>query len=619
MLLTAKLLINSLNHFWLHFKHQTQIIFVIISIMLLLFINILGLFSITTFQSSPSFTRDKTIIDIHFILSNSILLLVNEKRNNEIISFCENIYKNTTRIKAIIYIDENGTSYGIPYTYNEIVKSFKFLNNKFGQDYSINKLSSSIFSNTTLTASIINSNGTFFGTILILSESTLPIFNNIILINRIIFASLFLLLFFLIFIAFINLTITRPLNELIQGLNTIALGNFSTRINLRAGGQVADLIGNFNELNRRLQLYEEKNSEQLRSEKIKLETLITTITDGILLLDANLKIVLTNATAIKIFGWKTKTKLINTSIWDHLPVLLQKKLFVALQNVFLESKSVSFDCNIESDLISSPQKLIRVTLKIVYDSIDINKLPIGVGITIQDRTKEFEFDQVQTRFISNISHELRTPLFNIKSFIETIQEYDYSLSNWQKSYFLDIVNNETSRLTRLVNDILCISKLDSRSEIRLGLVNIVEIIQQTICNYQLVAHDKVIFLHSQYSSKQLNIIGNKDLLLQVLINLVGNALKFNYKYGEIVVRLYILKNKKARIEICDSGIGIADCYQPYIFQRFYRIENEVHTLKGAGLGLSIVNTILLEHNTNIKLISNYGVGSIFWFDLAIKD
>ena len=150
-------------------------------------------------------------------------------------------------------------------------------------------------------------------------------------------------------------------------------------------------------------------------------------------------------------------------------------------------------------------------------------------------------------------------------------------------------------------------------------MDLIETFNQTVANCQITAHDKDLYLHTELSFNKTIVKGNKDLLLQVLINLVGNALKFTYNKGEIIIRAYQIgegKSNKIRIEIADTGIGIVYDYQEDIFQRFYRIENNVHTLKGTGLGLSIVKTILLQHNTIINVISRYNVGSVFWFDLT---
>ena len=152
-------------------------------------------------------------------------------------------------------------------------------------------------------------------------------------------------------------------------------------------------------------------------------------------------------------------------------------------------------------------------------------------------------------------------------------------------------------------------------------MDLIEIFNQTVINYQLTANDKNLHLHSELSINSAIVKGNKDLLLKVLINLVGNALKFTYKKGEIIIRAYETgqeKNYNIRVEIVDTGTGIAYAYQQDIFQRFYRIENNVHTLKGTGLGLSIVQTILAQHNTSINVISRFNVGSVFWFDLHIN-
>jgi two-component system sensor histidine kinase NblS len=292
---------------------------------------------------------------------------------------------------------------------------------------------------------------------------------------------------------------------------------------------------------------------------------------------------------------------------------------MTLQKMLINSNSAMFYGEFSNEVVQLPKKYVRIILNIIYDSQGRNKIPIGIGLTLQDTTKELELDKTQNRFMSNISHELRTPLFNIKSFIETIEEYDYTLSSWQKRYFLGIINKETNRLARLVNDILCISKLDSIKNISLNSMDLIETFNQTVANCQITAHDKDLYLHTELSFNKTIVKGNKDLLLQVLINLVGNALKFTYNKGEIIIRAYQIgegKSNKIRIEIADTGIGIVYDYQEDIFQRFYRIENNVHTLKGTGLGLSIVKTILLQHNTTINVISRYNVGSVFWFDLT---
>lgn len=615
MLLNIKFFVNSLNNFWLFLKLQTQIVLIVITLFIVLTISIIyGL--VTVIQNLPNFYNNIFVNAINALFQNNLLFLVNEDRISEIITLCERLYENSKSVQYIMYIDPHGTVYGIPYSLDEMI--FFSENTNFKNDlyhhllafinfHQINKI------HLTCLLTKINDSYSVF---LIGNSFNFSLFSNFFVTNKIVLLFTFVFVVVLILgTALTRIIIKHPLNEVSQGIVNITTGSFSSRVYLRASGELGELVGNFNELARRLQLYEEENIEQIYNEKIKLESLITTITEGILLLDTNLNIVLVNEQAIRLFNWKTKTKLIGSSIWDHLPIVLQKKFLLTLENILEGKQSVSFDGKIDSGLISFPKRLIRVTLKIVYNSYEINSIPIGIGLTIQDCTKEFELAKSQNRFISNISHELRTPLFNIKSFIETIQEYDYTLSNWQKRYFLDIVNKETNRLTRLVNDILFISKLDSRKEIAMTKIDFTDIIRQTIANYQIVARDKKLYLHSENSLERVYVYGNKDLLLQVLINLVGNALKFTYRGGEIVIRIYSLANKSARVEIFDTGIGVIDTYQNYIFQRFYRIENEVHTLKGTGLGLSIVNNILLEHKTSIKIISRYKVGSLFWFDL----
>ena len=432
--------------------------------------------------------------------------------------------------------------------------------------------------------------------------------------------------FTLITVTFFNaLTITQPIKELSQGVKSIAAGNFTQTIDLFFAGELGDLIIQFNEMGKKLQTYDEKNIEKLMNEKTKLENLVLTIADGALLLDTNLRILLINSAAIEIFGWKKKKQLIGTNLWAHLPKPLQKKMYQSLEKIILTfSPTVFYGEFYEFSYKYSrgPKKSVRVFLRLVYDSNSTNKKPKGVAITIQDNSKEVELEQTQKRLISNISHELRTPLFNIKSFIETIREYNYSLSTRQKKDFLLTISNESNRLTRLVNNILNISKTDAKKIRLLDKVDLTKLVFEVIRSYQLVSKEKKIALVTNFNLNSPFIKGNFDFLTQVFINIVGNALKFNFEKGEILIRLYNIKSytaPKIRVEIIDTGVGIPVSFKKTIFRRFVRVESGIHKLKGTGLGLSIVENILAEHNSQIYLVTKQKVGSIFWFDLNLLE
>jgi two-component system sensor histidine kinase NblS len=251
----------------------------------------------------------------------------------------------------------------------------------------------------------------------------------------------------------------------------------------------------------------------------------------------------------------------------------------------------------------------------------------GIAITIQDITREVELNAAQSRFISNVSHELRTPLFNIKSFIETLHEYGDELSEDQKKEFLGTANNETDRLTRLVNDVLDLSRLESGRQYHFSAIDLSETVEQTVRTYKLNASSKGIELIHEIEPDLERIWGNYDLILQVLSNLVGYALKFTDMGGKVTIRIYPWQDQTTtqphrtvnyiRVEVEDTGHGIPaeDCDR--VFDRFYRVEDKVHTLEGTGLGLSIVRNIIEKHHSAIHIKSEVGVGTTFWFDLSV--
>jgi two-component system sensor histidine kinase NblS len=213
------------------------------------------------------------------------------------------------------------------------------------------------------------------------------------------------------------------------------------------------------------------------------------------------------------------------------------------------------------------------------------------------------------------------------------------LSDDEKKEFLGVANAETDRLTRLVNDVLDLSRLESNRPLQFEAIALRPALEQTLRNYRLNADDKQVSLALDVPVELPEILGNWDLLLQVLDNLVGNALKFSRQGGVLVLRAYTWPDScwmgtrlqpasaphcdlisplpRVRIEVADTGFGISEADQQRIFDRFYRVENAVHTEVGTGLGLSIVRGIVEKHGSTIHMASEPDVGTTFWFDLAL--
>tara|TARA_B100001113_G_scaffold264087_1_gene219015 strand:- start:316 stop:972 length:657 start_codon:yes stop_codon:yes gene_type:complete len=193
----------------------------------------------------------------------------------------------------------------------------------------------------------------------------------------------------------------------------------------------------------------------------------------------------------------------------------------------------------------------------------------------------------------------------------------------------------------LVNDVLDLSKLESGRTIQLESLSIKEAMEQTLRNYKLNAEDKNVKLTLNAENNLSFVLGNWDMILQVLDNLVGNALKFSHEGGTINLKAYTwpdicvaspvdLDNKaphceilspmpKIRVEVSDTGCGISEIDQQRIFERFYRVEDSVHTEVGTGLGLSIVKGIVDKHGSEIRMASEINIGTTFWFELPLED
>ena len=611
-----------------------------------LIMSSLTFWAVNTIQLESNINDTRFGSDLSILIASNAVPLIAEGDTAGLADFSTRFYRNTSSIRYIIYADEFGRIFfGIPYSQAEVNNSLTIERRiKLPEDYARNSDLPFVRQHQTPNGQVtdvfvpLKHEGKYLGVLAvgINPNPTIVASSNL---TRDVTIAVFITIWAMVILGnvFNALMITRPIKELLVGVKNIAAKNFKQRIDLPLRGELGELISSFNLMAEKLERYNEQNIEEITSQKAKLETLVSTIADGAVLIDPNMHIVLVNPTAKNIFGWQDDA--LGDNILHCLPpeltTKITKPLYQMIEKKALPTEGATEPALLESQIhhvrdrdefrvaIQQPiPRTIRVLLSRVLDGGSENIK--GIAITVQDITREVELNEAKSQFISNVSHELRTPLFNIKSFIETLSEYGEDLTHVQRKEFLDTANHETDRLTRLVNDVLDLSRLESSRTYHLSAVDISQPIEQTLRTCQLNAKDKGIELHHELEPNLPSAVGNYDLLLQVLTNLVGNSLKFTKSGGKVTVRAYqttaesnTLGRSAIRIEVTDTGIGISAEDKEAIFDRFFRVENRVHTLEGTGLGLSIVRNIIEKHNSKIYIDSEVEVGTTFWFELPV--
>jgi len=635
----------ALARWWAEFSLQTKLLAVATLVVSLLMTGI-TFFSLNSIQQDARISDTRYARDLGLLLSANVTPLVAQGDDRELAAVAERFWQSSRSLRYIVFADADGVIYlgipmgnggeGTPPAGEQLLSrrlelpadlqrrpDNPLIRQHLTPDGQVTDVFVPMVSGDRYLGVValgINPNETLLVSSALTREVTVAVFVSIwvlVILGSVINA----------------LTIIRPVKELLRGVRSIAGGNFNTRIALPVGGELGELLEGFNTMASQLEVYKAANIEELRAEQVKQQSLIATMADGAVLLDAEGRIVLVNPTARRLFRWEARN-LEGNEVIGELPDRLAMELAGALQNLISsERESTDVRCS-----FGEPPRTLRIVLQSVRDAS--GEVLKGIAMTIQDLTREVELNAAQSRFISNVSHELRTPLFNIKSYVETLHDYNDQLSDEQKQEFLGIANAETDRLTRLVNDVLDLSRLESDRVWDLEPFEVGPAIEQTLRTYRLNAGEKGVDLGFDADPQLPRVLGNWDLLLQVFDNLVGNALKFTPPGGALKLRAYPWPDQcvldpdsrpgdnpncaltsplpRLRIEIADSGCGIAAADQERIFERFFRVENAVHTEAGTGLGLSIVRGILEKHGTQVRMASESGVGTTFWFDLPLE-
>ncbi len=639
-------LLEKINLWWSRFNLRSKLL-AFGTLVVSFIMTLITFFALSSIQKDAGMNDTRYARDLGLLLTGNVTELVAKNQTRELFNVAEKFWRSSRNLRYIFFTDPDGfVKLGIPVSATasesdaegalQLTRKLKLPSElKKQPQFPLVRQHSTPQGQVTDVFVPMLWKGEYLGTLALGVTPNKKALATAAL-TREITVAVFISIWVLVIIGavFNALTITRPIRELVIGVREIAKGNFKSRVDLPMSGELGELLTGFNAMASRLEDYDAANIEELKAAQVKQQSLIATMADGALLLDEQGNIVLVNPTARRLFRWEGRN-LEGQNLLNQLPDSLVKELetpITSLLNNFGDSDDLR--CNLEE-----PPRTLRIVLKSVRDTTGENIK--GIAVTVQDLTREVQLNAAQKRFISNVSHELRTPLFNIKSYVETLYDLGEQLTKDEQKEFLGVANSETDRLTRLVNDVLDLSKLESGRTIQLEALCIKEAMEQTLRNYKLNAEEKNVKLILNVENNLTFVLGNWDMLLQVFDNLVGNALKFSQEGGTINLKAYTwpdicvaspvdLDNKaphceilspmpKIRVEVSDTGYGISEIDQQRIFERFYRVEDSVHTEVGTGLGLSIVKGIVDKHGSEIRMASEPNTGTTFWFELPLEE
>ena len=342
---------------------------------------------------------------------------------------------------------------------------------------------------------------------------------------------------------------------------------------------------------------------QVQEERNIVDAIVQSAAEGILVTNSKDRIISLNLAAKRIFGIKEGMSELPQGIRDFVFNPLLKEFSLHQGNIMTK----------EIDLTAP----LKMTLRIEMTPLrDITGEKFGVVTLMHDITKRKEIDRMKTEFISTVSHELRTPLTTMKEFVSIILDgIAGNVTEEQKNY-LNIIKNNINRLTRIINNLLDISKIEAgRVELKKERINIAKIINQEIPNFKTQTEAKGINLKIEIPETMGDVFVDVDKIIQVYTNLMGNAVKFTPPGGTIRINV---EEKDGVIvsTVEDSGVGIAKEHLERIFDKFTQVDREPGSgERGTGLGLTISRGIIQMHKGKIWCESELGAGSKFIFTL----
>ncbi len=420
-------------------------------------------------------------------------------------------------------------------------------------------------------------------------------------------ALLFGTLFAIVLSFFLAKTITSPIQSLTRGAQQMAAGEFTQEIDVHSHDEIGTLTDTFNHMKHVL-----KNTlDQVSGERKKLETVFFYLKDAVIAFRENGSIMHLNTTARDLFAG-----IGGNSDADTVEKTLTLSGMLALCGI---TDSPDLRSEIEQNLKDNEEGHVIRELTIGdrvfdlslgnYNYVEDNAMHAGIIAVVHDVTGRYELDRSRREFVANVSHELRTPLTSIKGAAETVLRYPDMPADMRDS-FLQMAVEESDRMTRIVGDLLVLSRLDNhRTKWEISTFSVSAMLRHLcdVIDTDARAHRHTVTLRME---EQLpDITADKDRIEQVLLNILSNAVKYTPDGGQILMRA-MEKDGFVGISIRDNGIGIPEEDIPHLFERFYRVEKSRTTdAGGTGLGLAIAKEMVDAHGGVIHVESTLGVGT----------
>lgn len=396
-----------------------------------------------------------------------------------------------------------------------------------------------------------------------------------------------------IFAFFLSTRITAPLIKMREAAFDLARGEFDTKVPVLGYDEIGELAMAFNRMGRQLKFH----LNALQHEKEQLSSIVRSMADGILTLNRSADILLSNPPADRLledlrYEYSSKSSQNN----KVLPYQLRR----IFDSVIQEEKEVVHE-------IKAQGRNWVVIMTPLYDQLKIR----GAVTVIRDMTEERKLDKFRKDFIANVSHELRTPIALMQGYSEAIVD-DIADTVQAKNELAEIINDESLRMSRLVNELLDIAKMESgQISLEKVEVNVNQFIQRISKKFEGITNQNEVSLELNLDIKEPIAIFDPDRIEQVFTNLIDNAIRYTKEKG--YVKIYIENsNEEFKAKIEDNGSGIPEEDLPFVFERFYKADkSRVRKVKGTGLGLSIANNIIAAHHGSISAKSKIDEGTTF--------